>query len=591
MADIALQLQADNLPAETIETLLVEGHWAPVLARLKTGENLLLEGCRGVGKTMLMRAAAARLASDHRRGGKVLGVHTTFKRYLATIPPPGPDQDQELGNFKAWVNARILAALKAQLDAVFGDQRLTVDFVDTVDWLRAVGALETTYRGQGVNSTLTGVLAAGLTETQFAALQGYTLTTETLLSVQQAFGLELIVLLLDDAAHALDTRAQGAFFTLIKSLYSPGLAFKISVYPAVTRYGLDFSYGHDAVVVSLGDIPSAQRMQPYIDLLERRLQVTGGRGETDSLIRVLLRDHPEWVRLMVYCSNGNPRGLLKIVSQLLTELEQRGPEQVRYDDARTAINFVIDRHLENMVPGIIKDFDPRLLRAAELLLDAFRDRLRESPGPLQGDQARMFLAITNSMQVPYLCTAATRLLVAANVLTPETPIRLSKRENGTAYLLHPGFVFRDNVLGQFVSGGTVPAERWLQHFDGMSSRVHAEIARTAALWSEVRDEAGQEPNARCVNGHPMMEATGVCEQCGARGNPRGPAEVLLEKDVSVLDLSLAIKQRLRDHGFTTVRRLFEAGPEEIDDIPYIGEIRLKEIRSAVEAAVDEFFAG
>src|SRR4051812_15049242 len=64
MADFSLQLQADNLPRESVEELLVEGHWAPILRRLTTGENLLLEGCRGVGKTMLMRAASARLAAS-----------------------------------------------------------------------------------------------------------------------------------------------------------------------------------------------------------------------------------------------------------------------------------------------------------------------------------------------------------------------------------------------------------------------------------------------------------------------------------------------------------------------------------------------
>lgn len=119
MADLALQLQADNLPREAIDKLLVEGHWAPILARLLTGENLLLEGCRGVGKTMLMRAAATRLAEGASRGGKVLGVHTTFKRYLATIPPPGSPDSSERGKFKAWVNARILGALADQIRAVF----------------------------------------------------------------------------------------------------------------------------------------------------------------------------------------------------------------------------------------------------------------------------------------------------------------------------------------------------------------------------------------------------------------------------------------------------------------------------------------
>jgi hypothetical protein len=261
---------------------------------------------------------------------------------------------------------------------------------------------------------------------------------------------------------------------------------------------------------------------------------------------------------------------------------------MRYDDVRNAINLVMDRHLDNMVPGVIKDLDPRLLRASELLLDTFREKILGSP--LQGVQPRMFLAVTNSMQIPYMCTAAIKLLVAANVLSASGPARLSQRENGTAYLLHPGFVFRDNVLGSS-AGTTVSPERWLQHFDAMSPRVHAEFSRSARLWTDVKLEADREPSGRCTNGHPMMDTTAVCEQCGARATQRGPAEVLLEKDIDVLELSHALKRRLRESGFTTVRRVFEATAEEIDAIPYVGEARTQTIRSAVEAAVDEFFAG
>lgn len=590
MADLSLQLQADNLPPESLEQLLVEGHWAPILSRLTTGENLLVEGCRGAGKTMLMRAAAARLATSVKQGGRVLGVHATFKRYLASIPPPGTGDSFALGNFKAWVNARIFRALKEQVHAVAGAAAEGLPSVlKGVDWDRVISTLETTYRGPDLASQVAAIKAAGLSEVDFRGLQGYTFTANALQAVRTALGLELIIFLLDDAAHALDTRAQGEFFTIVKSLYAEGLAFKISVYPAVTRYGLDFSYGHDAVVVSLGEPPSPVGMSNFIDLLRRRLTVTDGAGSADALIQVLLNEHQDWIRLLVYGSNANPRGLLKLTAQVLTELRGRDPKTIKYDEVRNAINYVTDRHLENMVPGIIKDLDPRLLRAAEILLDVFREKLRESPGPLQGTQPRMYLALTNSMQIPYVCTAAIRLLVAAHVLTPAGPAWLSQRENGTSYLLHPGFVFRDNVLGG--TGGALTAERWLNHFDNMSVRIHAEISKTASIWDEAKNVASEEPSSRCVNGHPMYDATKPCEQCGGSVVLRSPAEIILDKDIEVLDLTDRVKERLRDHGYTTVRRVFEATAEELDDIPYIGDKRLREIRSAVESAVDEFFAG
>lgn len=72
MANFSLQLQADNLPIDVIDQLLVEGPWKPVMNRMVTGENILLEGCRGVGKTMLMRTAAQRLQLECKNGGKVL---------------------------------------------------------------------------------------------------------------------------------------------------------------------------------------------------------------------------------------------------------------------------------------------------------------------------------------------------------------------------------------------------------------------------------------------------------------------------------------------------------------------------------------
>ncbi|HEX4403881.1 MAG TPA: hypothetical protein VH560_03585, partial [Polyangia bacterium] len=148
MPDLSLQLQADNLPQDSLEKILVEGHWAPVLGRLLTGENLLLEGCRGEGKTMLMRAAAGRLAKSASAGGTVLGIHATFKRYLTTIPPAGATGEAELGNFKAWVNSRILGAVKLQLEETFGPERTRdAGVIGRVDWQKLIGLLETTYRG------------------------------------------------------------------------------------------------------------------------------------------------------------------------------------------------------------------------------------------------------------------------------------------------------------------------------------------------------------------------------------------------------------------------------------------------------------
>ncbi|MCA8133948.1 hypothetical protein [Burkholderia cepacia] len=588
MANFSLQLQADNLPIEVIEELLVEGPWKPAMARMLTGENILLEGCRGVGKTMLMRAATQRLQKDFLAGGKVLGVHATFKRYLATLPPPSPEANDsyDLANFRAWTNARILGATFEAVRAVRGDDILArLGDLGETDWSGVVGVLETTYR-RGVDAQ--EMLASiGLKPHVIGALQGYTYTARLLQQVVNELGLDLLVLFLDDAAHALDTRAQGAFFTAIKSLYEPRLAFKISVYPAVTRYGIDFSYGHDAVVVSLGETPKFDNAAAFHDLLAKRKLVADDAGS--QLLDAIL-SNAEWWQLLFYCANANPRGLLKLVAQVQTQMGARAPAEMRFEDIRLAINTVMDKHLDNMVPGVIKDLDSRLLKASEYLLDEFRQKISDKPGPYEGSRPRGYLAVTNSMQVAYICQAALKLLVAANVVIPEGPARLSKRETGTLYLLHPGFIFRDNVIGPFYRG-TLTAAEWLGFFKLLSSRVHAEITKSAELWAEIVSEVSSEPSSKCESGHPMFDARATCEVCGARAVVISPVQALLDKDIEVLEISDNIKERLRDSGFLTVRQLFEASDAQLDAVEYIGEVRITMIRNAVSAAVDEFVAG
>jgi hypothetical protein len=590
MANFSLQLQADNLPTNVIETLFVEGPWNPIMSRMLTAENILVEGCRGAGKTMIMRAAAQRLQKNFASGEKVLGVHTTFKRYLATLPPPSSSQedDSNLGNFRAWINARILHAVSETVKEVRDEAFLkAIPDLGEVPWDKVIALLETTYRGGFDGHEVSKSL--NLKPHVVSSLQGYTFTSQVLKAVVTKLDLELLVLFLDDAAHALDTRAQGAFFTAIKSLYGPKLAFKISVYPAVTRYGIDFSYGHDAVVVSLGDVPKKDNVGAFKDLLARRRDVTvadvSGRQLLDGLL-----SNPEWVELLVFCANANPRGLLKLIAQVQTQLGGKPAANMNFEDVRLAINTVMDKHLDNMVPGVIKDLDPRLLKASEFLLDEFRQKISSKPGPYESGKPRGYLAVTNSMQVPYLCQAALKLLVAVNVVIPEGPARLSKRETGTVYLLHPGFIFRDNVISAHVRG-TLSATDWLGFFYELSSRVHAEITKSAELWADVLRDVSAEPFSKCENGHPMFDPRSRCEVCGAPGVILSPVKILLDKDIDVLELSDAIKERLRDRNFDTVRKLFEATDEQIDAVEYIGEVRTTLIRNAVSVAVDEFVAG
>jgi DNA-directed RNA polymerase alpha subunit len=151
-------------------------------------------------------------------------------------------------------------------------------------------------------------------------------------------------------------------------------------------------------------------------------------------------------------------------------------------------------------------------------------------------------------------------------------------------------MFRDNVIQQ-IQKGTLSANDWVAFFAGLSSRVHAEITKGAELWTEIASEVSSEPIGTCENGHPMEESHRGCDICGAPAINLSPVTILLDKKIDVLELSDAIIERLKTNNFVTVRQLFEATDEEIDNVEYIGDVRISLIRSAVSAAVDEFVAG
>ena len=73
---------------------------------------------------------------------------------------------------------------------------------------------------------------------------------ETLKEIIDAFSLERLTLLFDEAAHTFIPTQQEIFFEIFKLLHGGRIAVKAAVYPTVTSYGRNFEIGQDAIVLS-----------------------------------------------------------------------------------------------------------------------------------------------------------------------------------------------------------------------------------------------------------------------------------------------------------------------------------------------------
>lgn len=64
-----------------------------------------------------------------------------------------------------------------------------------------------------------------------------------------------------------------------------------------------------------------------------------------------------------------------------------------------------------------------------------------------------------------------------------------------------------------------------------------------------------------------------------------PVDTLKKSPIYPYGLSDPIVERLHEAGFNTVRDLYEADEARLDEIPYIGEFRIRHLKNAVAQAI------
>jgi hypothetical protein len=64
-----------------------------------------------------------------------------------------------------------------------------------------------------------------------------------------------------------------------------------------------------------------------------------------------------------------------------------------------------------------------------------------------------------------------------------------------------------------------------------------------------------------------------------------PIETLARSNVRPYGITKAIVDRLRADNIATVRDLYDAPEERLDDIHYIGEVRVRQLKNAVAQAI------
>ena len=252
--DLLQAARCEDLNYLQIKELSVLGSFeTQIISTLKQSGAHLLEGARGVGKSMLLRLAEIEMDAEfptHKR----LGVYVSFKTSTVLEGVKAGERD----GFQLWVNAKILQALHGKLEQldligrageadpyerIFGISSVEKTRLFLEEKLFQLQKLAFVTDKEKLLSEIGSEFLDRVRDTGFLA--------EMVKNVITQFELKRVVFLFDEAAHTFIPSQQEIFFEIFKLLHGGPIAAKAAVYPFVTSYGRNFEVGHDAIVLSM----------------------------------------------------------------------------------------------------------------------------------------------------------------------------------------------------------------------------------------------------------------------------------------------------------------------------------------------------
>ncbi|MHA2251484.1 MAG: hypothetical protein ACXAD7_14065, partial [Candidatus Kariarchaeaceae archaeon] len=297
--------------------------------KLIDNQAYLVEGNRGIGKSMLLRYAET-YADRHIDEYKICTVYVTYSESLKLTQFEQAGYDYNI--FRQWTISKILLALlrKAEILGLTNKVHEFREFMLSISSLDNYKLLEDALSEYiGLLESYPSISIQSLREQTYQLFQSYNieisedprtnliqkLDSITFLKYLVSkfvkdFDLVRVVFLFDECAHSLVPSQQVEFFTIFKSLRSPEIASKAAVYPLITTYGSLFDPHHDAKKVSFDlSEKNPSYLTYFTEILTKRIQQYTAKHD-------FFKKNKSIVDLIAYCAFGNPRHFFTILDEV-----------------------------------------------------------------------------------------------------------------------------------------------------------------------------------------------------------------------------------------------------------------------------------
>lgn len=571
--DLLQAARCEDLSYGQIKDLSVLGHFEThVISTLKQPGSHLLEGARGVGKSMLLRLAEIEMDAEYKTQ-KRLGVYVSFKTSTVLEGVKAGERD----GFQLWVNAKILQSLHGKLEQldligkageadpyhrIFGISSVAKTRVFLEEKLFQLQKLAFATDKEKVLAEIGVDFLDRVRDTGFL--------TEMVQGVIQQFNLNRVVFLFDEAAHTFIPSQQEIFFEIFKLLHGGAIATKAAVYPSVTSYGRNFEVGHDAIVVSMDRFEPGQHGRTanrgqFREIIDKRLP-------PKSALRKKIFSKGDLLDLCVDLSTGNPRAFLHLLNRAV---DNGFSERAVTLAAQEFVDKELLPYHQNLAKRLPK-YASHVRSGLDLLRGYIIPEIR-SKNHRQTKSSYQSAFFTLQRDISPNLRLAIDLLCYSGVIVNKGTVKIAERQTGMRYMIHLALMATEKAFSNPKLSDAIGAISLTDYREFSANDAQIETYLRALKESGDHCQAcslGLAPDAK------------FCSGCGTKVETKSIITGLLEESVDALSISDRLKDRVRPK-FPRVGDVVQSRKEELMAIPYIKDVRSRMIKNAA----DEFISG
>ncbi|MFZ3408124.1 zinc ribbon domain-containing protein [Vibrio chagasii] len=571
--DLLHAARTEDLDDSQIGSLAVLGKSEKeIIGKLKYSGSHLLQGARGVGKSMLLKETESELDSEF-KDERSLGVYVNFK--TSTLLE-GVKADNKSA-FQIWVGAKILQSLYEKLIAMG-----VINENDSSDPFKKIFGVETISsmkRTLQEKIHLLQKLSKNDSKEQIIdeigddfldKVNDISYVSGIIKEIVEEYKLNKVIFLFDEAAHTFIPEQQEIFFEIFKLIHGGKVAVKAAVYPSITSYGKNFEIGHDAILIPLGEIETGSVARNSSRKLYREI-ITKRTPETGSLRKQIFAKG-EVLDQCIHLSSGNPRAFLHLFNRLWDKGYTERALLLSTQD-------FVDQELLPYHLGLSKRL-PKYSHHVKLGIDVLRGyiipeiKVRNNREKKVNYQSAFF-TIQRDMS-PNL-KLALDLLCYSGILSKQGTVKISAKKTAQRYMIHLALLFTEKA---FVSN------KFSEVIDMISLQDYREFGANDPMFTPYLEQL-KVTSEKCQECSSDISANAkFCPECGAKIPEKSIVGSLLDDKVRNISISSKISARVAPV-YPLVGDVIHATREDLMKIAYIKEVRSKIIKNAA----DEYISG